>query len=207
MTTAAAADGGRVVGKVVVTDADGKPAVGAEVVVYVVGYTEPPTPTVTTIMQKDRKFQPELVAITKDETVTFPNKDVFFHNVFSQSTTRPFDLGSFKRDESKDKQFPSLGVVDVYCNIHPEMAATILVVPNQRHTRAAADGKFAIDGVRPGTWTVFAYTRRATRPASGKVTVVAGADASVDLALVRGAEPAHPNKFGEKYHDAGTSYH
>ena len=195
------------VGKVTVTEADGKPAVGAEVVVYVVGYTEPAGKTTTTMTQIGRRFLPELVAITKEETVTFPNKDVFFHNVFSQSTTRPFDLGSFKRDESKEKQFPSLGVVDVYCNIHPEMAATILVVPNQRHPRASADGKFALEGVKPGTWTVFAYTRRATRPASGKVTVVVGADASVDLALVRGAEPAHPNKFGEKYHDVGTGYH
>ena len=203
----AAADGGRVVGKVTVTEADGKPAIGAEVVVYVVGYPEPPSTTVTTMTQKDRRFQPELVAITRDETVTFPNKDVFFHNVFSQSTTRPFDLGSFKRDEAKDKQFPSLGVVDVYCNIHPEMAATILVVPNQRHTRAAADGKFTIDGVRPGTWTVFAYTRRATRPASAKVTVVAGADVTAELALVRGAEPAHPNKYGEKYRDPAKPYH
>ena len=203
----AAADGGRVVGKVVVTEADGKPAVGAEVVVYVVGYAEPAGTTATTMMQKDRRFVPELVAITKDETVSFPNKDVFFHNVFSQSTTRPFDLGSFKKDESKDKQFPSLGVVDVYCNIHPEMAATILVVPNQRHTRAAPDGRFTIEGVRPGTWTVFAYTRRAIRPASAKVTVVAGADAAADLALVRGAEPAHPNKYGEKYHDPAKTYH
>ena len=202
----AAADGGRVVGKISVTEADGKPAVGAEVVVYVVGYTEPASKTITTMMQKDRRFQPELVAIAKDETVTFPNKDVFFHNVFSQSTTRPFDLGSFKRDDSKEKQFSSLGVVDVYCNIHPEMAATILVVPNQRHARVGADGRFTIEGVKPGTWTVFAYTRRATRPASAKVTVTEAADATVDLALARGAEPAHPNKYGEKYHDPSKPY-
>lgn len=194
------------VGRVTVTEADGKPAVGAEVVVYVVGYAEPAGKTVATMMQKDRRFVPELVAITKDETVAFPNKDVFFHNVFSQSTTRPFDLGSFKKDESKDKQFPSLGVVDVYCNIHPEMAATILVVPNQRHTRTAPDGRFTIEGVRPGTWTVFAYTRRAIRPASAKITVTAGADVSADLALVRGAEPAHANKYGERYHDPSKSY-
>lgn len=202
----AAADGGRVTGKVAVTEADGKPATGAEVIVYVVGYAEPASTTVTTVAQKDRRFQPELVAITKDETITFPNKDVFFHNVFSQSTTRPFDLGSFKKGESKDKQFSALGVVDVYCNIHPEMAATILVVPNQRHTRANPDGTFVIDGVKPGSWTVFAYTRRATRPASAKVTVVTSADTAVQLALTRGAEPAHPNKFGEKYGVGDKTY-
>ena len=51
-------------------------------------------------------------------------------------------------------------------DIHPEMAATILVLPNRRHTQIAADGSYAIDGVPPGTWTVFAYTRRATKPVS-----------------------------------------
>lgn len=199
---AVAEPGGRVVGKVAVTDADGKAAVGAEVVVYVVGYAEPPGTAKTAMEQKSRKFVPELLAITKDEIVSFPNRDAIFHNVFSQSTSRPFDLGSFKKDESKEKQFPSLGVVDVYCNIHPEMAATILVVPNQRHTRVGADGKFAIDGVRPGNWKVFAYTRRAIRPASAEITVTAGAEVSVEMALTRGAEAAHPNKFGEKYRDS-----
>lgn len=203
---AAAEPGGRVVGKVTVTEADGKPAAGAEVVVYVVGYTEPPGTAKTTMEQKGRHFVPDLLAITKDETVSFPNRDAFFHNVFSQSTSRPFDLGSFKKDETKEKQFPSLGVIDVYCNIHPEMAATILVVPNQRHVRAGADGKFAIDGVRPGTWKVFAYTRRAVVPASASVTVTVGADSAVELVLKRGAEVAHPNKFGEKYRGDGATY-
>nr|MBA3504063.1 hypothetical protein [Deltaproteobacteria bacterium] len=133
------------------------------------------------------------------DKVEFPNRDPFLHNVFSQSPPRKFDLGSFKKDETKDREFTNPGVVEVYCNIHPEMAATILVLPNRRHTRAGADGKFVIEGVPPGTWTVFAYTRRAPKPVSVKVTVAPGADALVDLSLVRGAEQAHANKYGEKY--------
>jgi hypothetical protein len=86
------------------------------------------------------------------------------------------------------------------------MAATILVLPNRRHTRAAADGSYTIDGVPAGTWTVFAYARRALKPASSRVTVTAGQDATVNLGLVRGAEPAHVNKFGEKYRDPSTTY-
>jgi hypothetical protein len=80
------------------------------------------------------------------------------------------------------------------------------VLPNRRHVRANADGSYAIAGVPPGTWTVFAYTRRAEKPASAKVTVTAGQDAPLDLALRRGAEPDHLNKYGEKYHDAGGTY-
>jgi len=205
--TAAAQPGGRVVGTVKVTEPDGQPASPADVIVYVVGFTEPPADKLTTIAQKGRKFVPDLVAITVGERVEFPNFDPFLHNVFSQSTPRKFDLGSFTRGETKEKDFPVPGVVDVYCNIHPEMAATILILPNRRHTVALPDGKFTLEGVPPGDWTVFAYTRRATKPASARVSVKAGADATVDLEIVRGAEPAHLNKYGEKYHDAGQTYH
>ena len=97
-------------------------------------------------------------------------------------------------------------MVDVYCNIHPEMAATILVLPNRRHTRVDASGHFVLDGVPPGNWTVFAYARRATKPTSAPVAVQAGVATAVELAIVRGAEPAHLNKYGEKYHDAGQVY-
>jgi plastocyanin len=197
---------GRVTGKVSVTDASGKPAT-AEVIVYVVGFAETAgnaTPAAT-IAQEGRKFVPDLVAITVGQSVSFPNGDPFLHNVFSQSPARKFDLGSFKKGESKQKSFPNPGVVDVYCNIHPEMAATILVLPNKRHVRAAADGSFTLS-VPAGRWTVFAYTRRATRPASAPVTVTGGADTTVNLSLVRGAEPPHVNKYGEKYKPPGATY-
>jgi plastocyanin len=197
---------GRVVGHVAITDADGKPA-NAEAIIYVVGFKEPSAHgPPAKIAQTGRKFVPDLIAITVGDHVTFPNSDTFLHNVFSQSATRKFDLGSFKKGDAKDKDFPNPGVVDVYCNIHPEMAATILVLPNRRHTRRKPDGSYAIEGVPPGTWTVFAYTRRAVRPASAKVTVAAGQDATVDFSLVRGAEPEHLNKYGEKYHDDGAGY-
>jgi plastocyanin len=202
-----AAPGGRVTGKVTVTDADGKPAARAEVIVYVVGFTEPPDgKDAVTVQQKGRAFTPDLVAITVGDKIAFPNGDAFLHNVFSQSATRKFDLGSFKKGETKTKEFPTPGVVDVYCNIHPEMAATILVLPNRRHTRTAPDGTYSLDGVPPGTWTVFAYTRRASKPISGKVTVTAGADTRLDLALQRGAEKEHLNKYGEKYRPNTTTY-
>lgn len=202
---AAAEPGGRVVGSVKVTEADGKPAT-ADVIVYVVGFNEPPGKDTTTIAQRGRKFVPDLVGITVGELVAFPNFDQFLHNVFSQSQPRKFDLGSFKRGETKEKNFPTAGVVDVYCNIHPEMAATILVLPNRRHVQARPDGTYSIDGVPPGDWQVFAYTRRATKPVSARVTVQSGADVTVDFSIVRGSEPAHLNKYGEKYHDAGQVY-
>jgi len=196
----------RVTGKLTITDADGKP-VSADAIVYVVGPIEAADPKdVPKITQKDRRFVPDLVAVTAGGSVAFPNADSFLHNVFSQSPERKFDLGSFRKGESKDKDFPKPGVVDVYCNIHPEMAATILVLPNRLHTHVKPDGTFEIDRVPPGHWTVVAYTRRAQRPVSAPIQVGAGQDATVNLALVRGAEAEHLNKYGEKYHDAGNTY-
>lgn len=197
---------GRVTGTVKVTEADGRPASNADVIVYVVGFADPPGARPVTpvkIEQKGRTFVPDLVAITVGDKVSFPNADPFLHNVFSQSGARRFDLGSFKKGDTKEKEFPQPGVVDVYCNIHPEMAATILVLPNRRHTRTGADGRFVLDGIPEGTWTVFAYTRRAAKPVSAKVSVKAGADATIELALARGAELPHLNKYGEKYRPEG----
>ena len=204
--SAAHAAPGRVVGTVKVTEADGKPASNADVIVYVVGFTDPPgarPAAPVKVEQKGRKFVPDLVAITVGDKVSFPNSDAFLHNVFSQSSTRKFDLGSFKRGDTKDKEFPTPGVVDVYCNIHPEMAATILVLPNRRHTRTGADGKFVLDGIPEGQWTVFAYTRRAAKPVSARVNVTGGAETAIELSLARGAEPPHLNKYGEKYRPEG----
>jgi plastocyanin len=196
---AASADGGRVTGTVKVVGPDGA-VVGAEgVVVYVVGFDQDPPGTAATIAQKGKRFVPDLMAVTVGQEVSFPNQDAILHNVFSRSTTRPFDLGQYKKGVAKAKSFPKKGVVDVFCNIHPEMAATILVLPNRAHTVANADGTFAIADVPPGTWQVFAYTRLAVTPGSTTVTVTAGADASVTLEVRRGAAGDHKNKYGESY--------
>jgi plastocyanin len=99
------ADGGRVAGKVTVTEADGKPA-SADVIVYIVGYSEPGAGKASVqVAQKGRKFVPDLVAVTVGESVSFPNQDSFLHNVFSQSGARKFDLGSFKKGDAKERTF------------------------------------------------------------------------------------------------------
>ncbi|MBS1122133.1 MAG: uncharacterized protein H6Q90_4361 [Deltaproteobacteria bacterium] len=210
-SVAAADPTGRVSGKVMVTEADGKAATGVDVIVYVVGPAVPAAdaaakPAKTTIKQEGRRFIPDLVGITVNDSVEFPNFDNYMHNVFSQSPSRKFDLGSMKKgDDAKSKQFTQAGVIDVYCNIHPEMAATILVLPNRWHTKAKPDGSFSIDNVPVGSWKVFAYARRATQPASADVKV-GGGDAPIELTLKRGAEVDHLNKYGEKYKAGGKTY-
>src|SRR5262249_24805663 len=196
---ASAADQGAVEGNVVVRR-DGAPAEASGVVLYVVGFTEPPPAAPAGVRQRQKHFPPEPLPITAGQVVSFPNGDPFYHNVFSPSPVHKFDLGQYPEGEAKAKRFPSVGVVDVFCNIHPQMAATILVLPNRRFAQAAPDGRFELAGVPPGRWTLYAYSRRVPAPVSAAVEVVAGQTTEIDLALDESkGDFSHPNKFGEKY--------
>src|SRR5665647_2941389 len=96
------------------------------VLVYAVGFTEPAAKASVTVKQVDKRFLPDLVAVTAGGTVSFPNGDPFLHNVFSPTSDRAFDVGSYKQGASRSRSFPKPGVVEIYCNIHPEMSATLV---------------------------------------------------------------------------------
>jgi hypothetical protein len=200
---AAADEPGTVTGGVKVL-ADGvERADAGGVLVYVTGFREPPPRAPSpAIVQHDKRFEPPLVAITAGQEVSFPNADPFFHNVFSPSPTQRFDLGQYKMGETKTRLFPQPGFIEVYCNIHPQMAATILVLPNRRFTITEPDGSYRIAGVPAGTWRVFAYDRQSSVPAQADVTVAAGGTAVVDLTVVETrASSRHKNKYGEEYRE------
>jgi len=193
---------GSITGRVAVSRPDGQAA--APVLIYVVGFTEPAPPTTAVVQQKDKHFVPDLVAITAGESVSFPNGDPFLHNVFSPTDAHRFDLGSYKQGDTRTRKFPAPGVSDVYCNIHPEMSATIVVLPNHAFVFAAADGGFTIDAVPAGTWTIYAYSRRAAGPVRAEVQVGAGAATEVELQLDETARDfVHKNKYGENYRGDG----
>lgn len=202
--------GRTVSGTVKVMEADGKTEVtNVEVVVYVVGPPDEFGKEVVgaTITQtNDRKFVPDLVAITTNEKVEFPNGGKLLHNVFSPKPK--FDLGSFEKGEKKDSRdaFKGYkGTAEIYCNIHPEMAATVLVLPNPYHASLDKKSKaFSIKNVPPGKWKLYAYTRRMEKPAMVEIDITGG-DVTKDLTITRGAETKHLNKYGEKYKD-GKSY-
>lgn len=174
----------------------------AGILVYVVGFTEPPPPQMAEIQQRGKRFTPPLIGITAGQKVSFPNGDPFYHNVFSPSLVRQFDLGQYRTGETRSRVFPKSGVVDVYCNIHPQMSATILVLPNRRFAITASDGSFTIYGVPSGRWKVYAYSRRAEKPVGAEVEVHPGGTAVVELVVTetRG-DFRHRNKYGEAYRD------
>lgn len=192
---------GAVRGSVTITRAPGAAsAESSPVLVYLVGFEEPAPDTTVEIQQREKHFLPNLVGITAGQRVSFPNGDPFYHNVFSPSSVRKFDLGQYRPGETRSRVFPKTGVVDVYCNIHPQMSATILVLPNRRFAAARADGTYEIEGVPPGQWTIYAYSRRAEKPVGRQVVVNAGATTAVDFRVTETrTDFTHPNKYGEKY--------
>lgn len=140
------------------------------------------TSTRASIGQRDEAFVPRVTAITRGSTVEFPNFDSYFHNVFSLSRGATFDLGRFRKGEKRERPFARAGVIKVYCHIHSEMAATIMVFDHRLYTTPAANGTFTIDGVPPGAYELSAWHERigeTTKP----IRVIAGEDASIEFAL------------------------
>ena len=97
---------------------------------------------------------PRVVSVATGSAVDFPNQDPIYHNVFSVSTTRRFDLGKYPKGQSRSVTFPKAGVVNVYCDIHSDMAAFILVLPNRAFARPRADGSWQLPDVPPGRYTL-----------------------------------------------------
>jgi len=123
-----------------------------------------------TMDQRDETFVPHVLAITVGTTVDFPNSDVTFHNVFSLSKTRRFDLGRYPRGRSKSVRFDRAGVVQVFCDIHSHMSAYILVFEHRYFAVTDSRGGYEIPGVPPGTYRLVAWHEGEVR-ATGRVVV------------------------------------
>jgi plastocyanin len=130
------------------------------VVIYLEGEL-PSDPLTTTMEQKNRKFTPDTVVIPVGSTVSFPNLDPIFHNVFSLSKPKTFDLGNYPKDHTRTVTFPKPGIVFVDCHLHPNMAGVIVVTPNKWSAKADAAGRFVLAGVPPGSYKVVAWHRAA----------------------------------------------
>jgi len=120
--------------------------------------------------QRNETFVPHVLAITTGTTVEFPNSDRIYHNVFSLSKTRPFDLGRYAVGRSKSVRFERPGIVRVFCDIHSHMSAFILVFSHPFFALTDAEGRYRIDNVPPGTYGVIAWNEGSSSDAKA-VTV------------------------------------
>ena len=117
--------------------------------------------------QRNETFIPHLLAVPAGTVVDFPNNDRTYHNVFSLSKAKRFDLGRYARGRSKSVRFDTAGIVRVFCDIHSHMSAFVLVFGHPFFATADADGRYRIDNIPPGTYNVVAWYEgqsRDTRP-------------------------------------------
>jgi len=132
--------------------------------------------------QRNETFVPHVLAITVGTTVDFPNSDKFYHNVFSLSKSKPFDLGRYATGSSRPVRFDRPGIVRVFCDIHSHMNAFILVFSHPFYALTDADGRYRIDNVPPGTYGVIAWNEGS--PSEPKpVSVPDGGLAELDFTL------------------------
>lgn len=131
--------------------------------------------------QRNETFVPHVLAVTVGTTVDFPNSDRTYHNVFSLSKAKRFDLGRYAVGKSKSVRFDHPGVVRVFCDIHSHMNAFVLVFNHPFFRVTEPDGRFQLDSVPAGSYTVVGWYEGEAR-VSRAVTVTTGA--VVDLELV-----------------------
>lgn len=149
------------------------------------------------IKQRGKKFVPEWAVVERGTEVEFPNLDAIYHNVFSLSRGNTFDLGLYRAgDDAKAYRFMKSGLVDLYCNIHPRMAAAVLVLPNGYFTKVGSDGSFRLEGVPSGKRKIMAWA-----PGSAiaeRWINVSGEVAKLNFELKKRSF-SHKNKFNKRY--------
>jgi plastocyanin len=147
-------------------DADADPLAfeRSRVAVYLEGRSvaEPSASQQVAVMEQiGRRFSPETLIVQAGAKVSFPNMDPIFHNVFSLSGAKTFDLGNYPKGETRVVTFPEPGIVYVNCHLHSNMTAAIVVAPNKWYARVDADGHFVLPDVPPGLYTVVAWHKAA----------------------------------------------
>ena len=117
------------------------------------------------VVQAGGRFVPRVLVILPGTTVEFANRDHVYHSAFSISPPTPFDVGKYAPGQVRRMRFDQVGVLKVFCELHPSEVIYIVVAPDRWYTRPAADGDFVLLHVPPGTYLV-----RAWHPALADVT-------------------------------------
>jgi plastocyanin len=156
------------------------------------------------MVQKDKMFDPHLLIVPVGSIVAFPNRDPYFHNVFSLFNGKRFDLGLYEAGSERRVRFDREGVSYIFCNIHPQMGAVILSLATPYYA-VSREGAIVIPQVPPGKYILNLWSESATleslNAARREVTVQA-ADTSLGIVSLVAAPSQlahHANKFGESY--------
>jgi plastocyanin len=130
--------------------------------------------------QRNEQFVPHLLAITAGTWVDFPNDDRTYHSVFSLSKFNSFDLGRYAAGRTKSIRFQNPGIVRVFCDIHPNMSAFILVFAHRYFAVTDEDGRYRLDNVPPGTYTVTVWNETVRGDLPARIVTIGDNGGEVD---------------------------
>jgi plastocyanin len=203
VSSAWADSGGQIAGSVSFVNPSGEKIAPEErAVIYLKGVPDALPDTskmVFSVKQKDKQFAPGFIVALKGSTVEFPNEDRIDHNVFSLSKTARFDLGLYRSGNKKSVVMRRAGLIDVYCNIHPDMAAKILVLETKYYAIANQNGTFSLSQIPDGEYELVAWQPYGEEQIT-KVQVTKGKVSQANFKLVRGnVKRSHVRKDGTPY--------
>ena len=156
------------------------------------------------LTQRNKSFSPHLLVVQVGSVVEFPNRDPFFHNVFSLFDGKRFDLGLYEAGTTRRVRFDRAGVCYIFCNIHPEMNAVIIALSTPFHAIADASRTFTISGVPAGDYDLHTWIEGMQQPVNDcltrRVHISAGEPTNVVVdAHIPPSTKEHLNKFGKPY--------
>jgi plastocyanin len=156
------------------------------------------------LVQKNKSFEPHVLVVPVGSLVAFPNRDPFFHNVFSLFEGKRFDLGLYEAGSTRDVHFDKPGVSYIFCNIHPEMSAVVIAVETPYYATSDARGDVIIRDVPAGRYTLRVWYEAALAETLNSMTKeITVSEDNVALGTLRlvsvKVAQSHKNKYGREY--------
>jgi plastocyanin len=157
------------------------------------------------LVQKNKSFEPHILVVPAGSMVEFPNRDPFFHNVFSLFEGKRFDLGLYEAGTSRMVRFDRPGISYIFCNIHPEMNAVVITMATPLYAISNADGQLNLTGVPYGRYRLHVWSEgmgpEDAQPVAREITIAENASS---LGVIRvpeanGQRMTHKNKYGREY--------
>jgi len=160
------------------------------------------SPATFQMITRGKMLVPHVLAIPVGSTIEFPNDDPISHNLFSLSSANSFDLGLYRRGAGKSQKFDNPGLINVYCNVHPNMSSVIQVMATPYYVFADPAGNYALTDIPPGKYRLIAWNEQGGQTETPIEVSTAGAvsgnlSVTLDSRNYRAAQ--HTNKLGKPY--------